>query len=214
MTLPYGANIDIRDAVKYKEVMKQYNLGLNGGILTSLNLFTTKFYEVASVIEKRADQLDYVLVDTPGQTEVFTWSASGPIITETFASTFPTVIAYVVDTPRSSSPITGAGMDAFFKIIDASADEYLEIHKKDLDKRGEEKQQLEEEYRQQTEEGHGEIWWRIRGSDWELQLIDLDRAWFPVFVTQADNLFHSLQGAANRLLIQALGLRFGFLLGV
>lgn len=46
MTLPYAANIDIRDTVKYKEVMKQFNLGPNGGILTSLNLFATKFDEV------------------------------------------------------------------------------------------------------------------------------------------------------------------------
>ncbi|XP_021846277.1 GPN-loop GTPase QQT2 [Spinacia oleracea] len=105
-TLPFGANIDIRDTVKYKEVMKQFNLGPNGGILTSLNLFATKFDEVISVVESRADQLDYVLVDTPGQIEIFTWSASGAIITEAFASTFPTVIAYVVDTPRSSNPNT------------------------------------------------------------------------------------------------------------
>lgn len=46
MTLPYASNIDIRDTVKYKEVMKQFNLGPNGGILTSLNLFATKFDEV------------------------------------------------------------------------------------------------------------------------------------------------------------------------
>ena len=45
-TLPFGANIDIMDVVKYKEVMKQYNLGPNGGILTSLNLFAIKFDEV------------------------------------------------------------------------------------------------------------------------------------------------------------------------
>lgn len=58
------------------------------------------------MIEKRADQLDYVFVDTPGQIEIFTWSASGAIITEAFASTFPTIVTYVVDTPRSTSPIT------------------------------------------------------------------------------------------------------------
>lgn len=33
----------------------------------------------------------YVFIDTPGQIEVFTWSASGQIITETLASSFPTV---------------------------------------------------------------------------------------------------------------------------
>ncbi|KDP27945.1 hypothetical protein JCGZ_19025 [Jatropha curcas] len=234
MTLPFGANIDIRDTVRYKEVMKQFNLGPNGGILTSLNLFATKFDEVISVIEKRADQLDYVLVDTPGQIEIFTWSASGAIITEAFASTFPTVIAYVVDTPRSSSPTTfmsnmlyacsilyktrlplvlafnktdvaqhqfalewmedfeafqaavssdhsysstltqslslvldefyknlksvgvsavsGAGMDAFFKAVEGSAEEYMETYKADLDKRRAEKERLEEERRRENME--------------------------------------------------------------
>jgi len=105
-TLPYEANIDIRDTINYKNVMKEYNLGPNGAIMTSLNLFSTRFDQVIQLVEKKASQLKCVFVDTPGQIEIFNWSASGQIITETFASLYPTVIVYVVDTPRNLHPTT------------------------------------------------------------------------------------------------------------
>jgi GTPase SAR1 family protein len=105
-SVPYAANIDIRDTVNYKEVMAQYGLGPNGGILTSLNLFSTRFDQVIHLLEKRADDLDYIFIDTPGQIEVFTWSAGGQIISEILGATFPTCILYVVDTPRCTSPTT------------------------------------------------------------------------------------------------------------
>jgi len=105
-TLPYGANIDIRDTVNYKQVMQQYELGPNGGIMTALNLFTTKFDQVLNLLEKRRAEVEYVLVDTPGQIEVFTWSASGAIITETLAASQPTVVAYIIDTARCVNPAT------------------------------------------------------------------------------------------------------------
>ncbi|XP_026564217.1 GPN-loop GTPase 1 [Pseudonaja textilis] len=104
--LPFQANIDIRDTVNYKEVMKQYALGPNGGIVTSLNLFATRFDQVMKFIEKRQTASQYVLIDTPGQIEVFTWSASGTIITEALASSFPSVVVYVMDTSRSTNPVT------------------------------------------------------------------------------------------------------------
>jgi GTPase SAR1 family protein len=68
--------------------MKQYSLGPNGAIITSLNLFSTKFEQVIELVQKRAanEECEYVLLDTPGQIEVFTWSASGSIITETLVS--------------------------------------------------------------------------------------------------------------------------------
>ncbi|CAI5741684.1 unnamed protein product [Hyaloperonospora brassicae] len=102
----YTANIDIRDTVDYQQVMKEYGLGPNGAIMTSLNLFATRFDQVVDLLAKRSSDLDYALVDTPGQIEAFTWSASGQIITESLASTFPSVIVYVVDTPRTASPNT------------------------------------------------------------------------------------------------------------
>lgn len=86
--------------------MKQYGLGPNGGIVTALNLFSTKFDQVIKLVEKAGEEHEFVILDTPGQIEVFTWSASGTIITEALASEFPTVVVYVMDTVRSVSPIT------------------------------------------------------------------------------------------------------------
>ena len=108
VNLGYEANIDIRDTVDYKQVMQQYNLGPNGGILTALNLFTTKFDQVLGYVDKKAHSgsVEHILLDTPGQIEIFTWSASGAIITDALASSLPTVVAYIIDTPRTASPET------------------------------------------------------------------------------------------------------------
>nr|POE74838.1 gpn-loop gtpase 1 [Quercus suber] len=108
-SVPFDSNIDIRDSVNYKEVMKQYNLGPNGGILTSLNLFSTKIDQVMGILEKRClptentkQVPEHIIIDTPGQIEVFVWSASGNILLSSLASSFPTVIAYIIDTPRTT----------------------------------------------------------------------------------------------------------------
>ncbi|PXF43452.1 GPN-loop GTPase 1 [Gracilariopsis chorda] len=104
--LPYDPNIDIRDTIKYKQVMSQYSLGPNGAIITSLNLYATRFDQVLTLIEKRAPQSRAVIIDTPGQIETFTWSASGTIITDALGITLPTVILFVVDTVRCENTMT------------------------------------------------------------------------------------------------------------
>ncbi|OHT05766.1 ATP binding protein [Tritrichomonas foetus] len=97
--LDFSANVDIRDSVNYNDVMENFKLGPNGAILTSLNLFATKFHEVVQLLESKKD-IKFAFFDTPGQIEAFAWSASGGMITQELASTFPTVILFVVDIPR------------------------------------------------------------------------------------------------------------------
>lgn len=106
LKVPYGVNVDIRDSVNYQKVMNHYNLGPNGAIVTSLNLFSTKIDQIVALIDKRANDYKHVIIDTPGQIEVFVWSASGAIITQALASSYPTIMVYVIDTPRTSSPST------------------------------------------------------------------------------------------------------------
>lgn len=104
--LPYEPNIDIRDTIKYKDVMREYSLGPNGAIITSLNLYATRFDQVLSLIEKRAPECKAVILDTPGQIETFTWSASGSIITDALGLVLPTIVLFVVDTKRCESAMT------------------------------------------------------------------------------------------------------------
>ena len=101
----YEPNLDIRDTIKYKDVMTSNNLGPNGAILTSLNLFSTSIDKAITTIEKK-NNLDLVVMDTPGQLEVFSWSASGKLITDAFSMIFPSILIYIVDIPRCNNPNT------------------------------------------------------------------------------------------------------------
>ena len=114
--LPYGPHIDIRDTVDYKQVMSQYGLGPNGAIMTSLNLFATRFDQVLDLIGKR-ENVEHAIIDTPGQIEAFTWSASGAVFTESLASRFPTIMVYVVDTPRTENPNTYVRRNCYIGLV-------------------------------------------------------------------------------------------------
>jgi len=101
--IPYIANVDIRDTINFKKIMKEYNLGPNGAILTAANLFATRFDQVMKLCEKRRTEVDFIIVDTPGQIEIFTWSASGSIVTESISRRFETFLFYILDTSRSNN---------------------------------------------------------------------------------------------------------------
>lgn len=104
--LPFPANVDIRDTINYKKVMKDYGLGPNGAIITALNLYSTKFDQLIELLERRSGDYKHFIMDTPGQIEIFNWSASGMVITETLSSQMPTAIVYVIDTVRNINPAT------------------------------------------------------------------------------------------------------------
>lgn len=61
--------------------MKKNKLGPNGAITTCLNIFASKIDLLIAEIEKNKSKKGTLfLLDTPGQIEVFNWSASGLII--------------------------------------------------------------------------------------------------------------------------------------
>ncbi len=74
--LPYTCDVDVRDYVDIVSIMRQYDLGPNGSIIMANDLIASKIDE----LQRDVDNVnpDYLIVDTPGQIELFAYRASGP----------------------------------------------------------------------------------------------------------------------------------------
>ncbi len=83
-TLPYSCDVDVRDFVDIISLMKQYELGPNGALIMANDLIATKIDEIRSQIEKANP--DYLIIDTPGQIELFAYRSSGPFILQNLTS--------------------------------------------------------------------------------------------------------------------------------
>ncbi len=83
-TLPYSCDVDVRDFVDIISLMKQYELGPNGALIMANDLIATKIDELRSQIEKANP--DYLIIDTPGQIELFAYRSSGPFILQNLTS--------------------------------------------------------------------------------------------------------------------------------
>ncbi|MFW9927806.1 MAG: ATP/GTP-binding protein [Candidatus Thorarchaeota archaeon] len=80
--VPYTCEIDIREYIDIQDIIDRYELGPNGAMITATDLVAT---EIASIKEDIDDfNADAVLVDTPGQLEVFVYRNSGPLIVSEF----------------------------------------------------------------------------------------------------------------------------------
>ncbi len=78
VTLPYEPDVDVRDRVDLRQVMEDYELGPNGALILAADLVATKMGELQEEID--TFKAEYVIVDTPGQTELFAFRESGEFI--------------------------------------------------------------------------------------------------------------------------------------
>ena len=74
--LPYTCDVDVRDRVDIVSIMRQYDLGPNGGLIMANDLIASKIDELQDDVSNVNP--DYLIVDTPGQIELFAYRASGP----------------------------------------------------------------------------------------------------------------------------------------
>ena len=75
-SLPYSCDIDVRDHVDIISIMKQYDLGPNGALVMANDLIASKIDKIQDEVDKANP--DYLIVDTPGQIELFAFRSSGP----------------------------------------------------------------------------------------------------------------------------------------
>lgn len=81
--LPYQPDVDIRDWIRLSDVMDQYELGPNGAQVMAADLIALRLGDLQASLEQFRGP--YVIVDTPGQTELFVFRESGRITMEMLA---------------------------------------------------------------------------------------------------------------------------------
>ncbi|MEM3141107.1 MAG: ATP/GTP-binding protein, partial [Nitrososphaerota archaeon] len=67
ISTPYEADIDIREMVDYERIMTTRKLGPNAALIASIREVVRHVEELVEEIDSH--EVDYVLVDTPGQLE-------------------------------------------------------------------------------------------------------------------------------------------------
>jgi GTPase SAR1 family protein len=92
--LPYEPDIDIRDWISLKDVMRSYGLGPNGAQIVCADMLALNTTEIKKRVE--TFKTDYVLIDTPGQLELFVFREAGKYIIE-FLNPNRSIIAYLLD---------------------------------------------------------------------------------------------------------------------
>jgi len=102
LTLPYVPDIDIRDYIDVNELMEKYGLGPNGALIMAADLIAEEAERLGREIEDFKS--DVVIVDTPGQMELFAFRASGPYIANELTKE-PKAIVYLFDAVFSSNPL-------------------------------------------------------------------------------------------------------------
>jgi len=102
LNLPYTPDIDIRNSIDINSIMEEYGLGPNGALVLAADLIAEEAERIGGEIEDL--QSDVVLVDTPGQMELFAFRASGPYIANELTKEQKAIV-YLFDAVFSFNPL-------------------------------------------------------------------------------------------------------------
>jgi GPN-loop GTPase len=102
LRLPYSPDVDVRNYVNAGDIMEKYGLGPNGAAIMAADLIADEIENLSRDIEE-ADA-DIVIIDTPGQMELFAFRASGPYIVNELTKE-PKALIYLFDAVFSVNPL-------------------------------------------------------------------------------------------------------------
>jgi GPN-loop GTPase len=101
LELPYEPDVDVRNRIQLQDVMQEYGLGPNGALILAADLTATRLSEIQEEID--SFKSENVIIDTPGQTELFAFRESGEfIVRELKADT--KVLLFLIDPLLASTP--------------------------------------------------------------------------------------------------------------
>lgn len=100
--LPYNPDVDSRQYVDVEKLMLDHQLGPNGALIMASDLLADNLEEIRREIDEANP--DLVLVDTPGQIELFAFREGGRFIARQLTQDNKAVI-YLMDAPFSRSPL-------------------------------------------------------------------------------------------------------------
>lgn len=99
---PYTSDVDIREYVDYGEVMSSFGLGPNGALVASLDMAVSRVNDLRDEILDT--ERDYVIVDCPGQMELFAYRNSGPLMVSGLKGSDVAASLYLLDSNISRTP--------------------------------------------------------------------------------------------------------------
>ncbi|MEE9116256.1 MAG: ATP/GTP-binding protein [Thermoplasmata archaeon] len=99
--LMYNPDVDIQDWITLKEAMEDTDLGPNAAQIYCADMLALNAKEVGETIEKF--ETNYILIDTPGQMELFTFRESSKIIVDEFGMQ-DSILAFLIDPILARTP--------------------------------------------------------------------------------------------------------------
>jgi GTPase SAR1 family protein len=101
LSLPYEPDIDVRTMIDLQEIMNKYSLGPNGALVLASDLIASKLSDIQEQMDSLNPKL--VLVDTPGQIELFAFRESGPYLARGLEADSKAVL-FLIDSTVASTP--------------------------------------------------------------------------------------------------------------